>query len=30
LMQQQPPVLSEEEGASVVPDLGAIPDPQVP
>ena len=30
LMQQQPPLLSEEEGTSIVPDLGAIPDPQVP
>ena len=30
LMQQQPPVLSEEEGTSIVPGLGAIPDPQVP
>ena len=30
LLQQQPPVLSEEEGASIVPDLGAIPDPGVP
>jgi hypothetical protein len=29
LLQQQP-ALSEEEGASIVPDLGAIPDPQVP
>jgi hypothetical protein len=30
LLLQQQPALSEEEGASVVPDLGAIPDPQVP
>ena len=30
LMQQQPPLLSEEAETSIVPDLGAIPDPLVP
>ena len=29
LLQQQP-ALPEDEGVSIVPDLGAIPDPQVP
>ena len=30
MQQQEPPLLSEEVETSIVPDLGAIPDPQVP
>jgi hypothetical protein len=30
MKQQEPPLLSEEVETSIVPDLGAIPDPQVP
>jgi hypothetical protein len=30
LLQQQPAHSAEVEGTSIVPDLGAIPDPQVP
>jgi len=30
MQQQEPPLLSEEAETSIVPDLGAIPDPLVP